>query len=193
MSSKIHNTNPFISRLKEYGYISSDAEKALQMKIQCIAKTKGSYIIKEGQIAPSFFVIERGLVRSFLKRDGQEITVWFGYENVPFASIASFFDNKPSLETIQCLEDCVFQYIDGKDLNELYKQYNEINTIGRKILEEYLKILDERSFSLQTQSAEDRYKALIQNEPEIIKRVPLGYIASYLGVSQETLSRVRRK
>ncbi|MDR2920865.1 MAG: hypothetical protein LBV72_16070 [Tannerella sp.] len=78
-------------------------------------------------------------------------------------------------------------------MNELYRKYSEINTIGRKIVEDYCKILDQRIFTMQTMSAEKRYNDLIQNYPEVIKRAPLGYIASFLGISQETLSRVRRK
>lgn len=187
------DTSLFINRLKSYGYLSSEAEQELRTKIQHIYKKKGSYIIKEGQIVPSFFIIEKGMIRSFYKREGQEITAWFGYEEHNFAAITSFFDNKPSHETIECLEDCDFQFISGKDINELYKKYNDINTLGREIIEEYCKMLDERIFAMQTMSAEQRYKDLIQNHPEVVKRVPLGYIASFLGISQETLSRVRRK
>lgn len=176
-----------------YGSLSNEAEKDLEAKVQFISKKKGSYIIKEGQIVPSFFVIEKGMIRSFFKRSGQEITAWFGYEGQQFAAITSFFDNKPAHETIECLEDCEFQFITGKDMTELYRKHNDLNTIGRKIVEDYCKVLDERIFALQTMSAEQRYKDLIQHHPEVIKRVSLGYIASFLGISQETLSRVRKK
>lgn len=189
----MQNTNLFINQLKTYGYISDEAEKDLEAKVQFISKKKGNYIIKEGQIVPSFFVIEKGMIRSFFKREGHEVTAWFGYEGQQFAAITSYFDNKPSHETIECLEDCEFQFITGKDMSELYRKYNDLNTIGRKIIEDYCKVLDERIFALQTMSAEYRYKDLIQHHPEVIKRVPLGYIASFLGISQETLSRVRKK
>ncbi len=189
----MQNTNLFIRRLKMYGYLSGEAEKELEAKIQTISKKKGSCIIKEGQLVPSFFIIEKGIIRSYYQKEGQEITIWFGYEGHNFASIESYFNNKPSRETIQCLENCEFQYITGKDLDELYQKHNDINTIGRKIIEEYCVMLNERNYSFQSQSAEDRYKNLIKNEAEVIKRVPLGYIASYLGISPETLSRVRRK
>ncbi len=91
---------------------------------------------------------------------------------LPFAASASAFNNKPSRETIQCLEDCIFQYIPGKELEELYQKYNNVNTVGRKLIEEYCDMLIERNYSFQTKSAEDRYKDLIKYEPEIIKRVP---------------------
>ena len=68
-----------------------------------------------------------------------------------------------------------------------------MNIIGRKVAEEYCRILEERSFSLQANSAEQRYNDLIKNQPETLKRISLGHIASYLGISQETLSRIRKK
>jgi CRP-like cAMP-binding protein len=182
-----------INKLKSYGFISKEAESEIRTMIKTMTKKKGSVIIKKGQIVTSFFVIEKGLIRSFYKKEEQEITIWFGYEGLPFSASSSAFNNKPSRETIECLEDCVFQYISGKEMEELYHKYNEINTIGKKLVEEYCDVANERNYSFQTKSAEDRYKDLIKYESEIIKRAPLIYIASYLGVSPETLSRIRRK
>ncbi len=70
-------------------------------------------------------------------------------------------------------------------MEELYQKYNDVNTVGRKLIEEYCDMLIERNYSFQTKSAEDRYKDLIRYEPEVIKRVPLGYIASYLGSAEK--------
>jgi CRP-like cAMP-binding protein len=193
MSSAIKNNTLFVTKLKQYGYIPDEIAEDLDSKVQTISKRKGSYVIKEGQIITSFFVVEKGLIRSFYKNENQEITIWFGYEGLPFAASSSAFNNKPSRETIECLEDCIFQYISGKEMEELYQKYNEVNTIGRKLIEEYCDMANERNYAFQMQSAEERYKDLIKYEPEIIKRAPLRYIASYLGISQETLSRVRKK
>lgn len=193
MISENPDSDLFIQRFKEYGTLSESAESDMASKVQCISKKKGSYIIKEGQIVPSFFFTVKGLTRSFYKREGQEITAWLGYEGQNFAAITSFFENRPSHETIECLEDCDFLFISGKDMNDLYKKHNEINSIGRKIVEEYCILLDKRIFALQTMSATERYNDLVKNDPEVIKRVPLIYIASFLGISPETLSRVRKK
>ena len=69
----------------------------------------------------------------------------------------------------------------------------DMNTIGRVMTEEYCKILEDRVISLQTQSAEDRYKNLLISQPDTLQRISLGHIASYLGINQETLSRIRKK
>lgn len=182
-----------ISFFRQFGAISPEAERDLLSVCRYIEKSKGSHIITQGQTVPNLFIIEKGLVRSYYKVGDSEVCVWFGYEGQNFASTTSLFENKPSRENIQCLENCRFISISGSDLRELYRRHNDLNTIGRKIVELYCQVLDERAFSLQTQSAQERYEALVRDEPEIIQRVPLGYIASFLGISQETLSRVRRR
>lgn len=101
--------------------------------------------------------------------------------------------NQPSIENIQFLEDTTLYYISKDDLESFYKSSEEMNTIGRKITEEYCKILEERSFLLQTHNAEQRYHWLLKNQPEALQRISLGHIASYLGISQETLSRIRKR
>ena len=79
------------------------------------------------------------------------------------------------------------------DLNELYKRYHSMETIGRIMAEEYCKIMEDRIMSLHIQSAEERYNTLLKEQPDVIQRVSLGHIASYLGITQETLSRIRKK
>lgn len=103
------------------------------------------------------------------------------------------FYDKPSFENIQFLETSTFFYISSNDLNELYKKYNDLNTIGRKMAEEYCVILEERIMSLQTETAEQRYNSLLKYQPDATQRISLGHIASYLGITQETLSRIRKK
>lgn len=156
MDTNLQYTNSFIERLRNYGPLSENAERDLLQRVRLISKKKGSLIVREGQIIPNFFIIRKGLIRSFYKKGEQEVTIWFGYEEQNFAAITSFFDNKPSRETIECLEDCEFFSISGPDLNELYDKYNDLSVIGRKIIGEYCIILDERIFEMQTMSAEER-------------------------------------
>ena len=103
------------------------------------------------------------------------------------------FSNNPSIENIQLLEDSVFHYISNQNLQKLYNKHPDLNTIGRKVAEEYCLLLENRIASLQVDSAEDRYRKLIKDFPNISQRVSLGHIASYLGITQATLSRIRGK
>lgn len=181
----------FLEQIKSYGFVSEPAERDLLSRVSRIHRSKGHRIIREGQMATSFFIVESGMVRSFFRKAKAEITVWFAYEGQKAVSISSLFDNKPSRETVECIEECDLLCISNKDLQELYQKYECMNTIGRKMVEEYCGILDDRVYQLQVMSATERYKDLMEYEPEIIKRAPLSCIASFLGISQETLSRIR--
>ena len=185
--------NLLIEQFKKYGNITSNLEEELERKVKFLKKNKGDFWLKEGQIVSSLFIIEKGLVRSFYNTNKGEINVWFGFENVILGSIMPLFFKRTSIENIQFLEDSTVYYISSNDLKEFYKSSHEMNKIGRKLAEEYCQVLEERSFSLQTQSAEQRYKNLLKNQPEAIHRISLGHIASYLGISRETLSRIRKK
>ncbi|PLK43956.1 Crp/Fnr family transcriptional regulator [Emticicia sp. TH156] len=185
--------NPLIKKFKEYGTIPKKIEEELIKSIRSKTKQKGEFFLKSGQIVSSLFLIETGLVRSYYIKDDREINSWFGFENVILGAVYPLFYSQPATENIQFLETSTYHYISSEDLNNLYNKYQEMNTIGRKMAEEYCVILEQRISSLQTESAEQRYNSLLTFQPGAIQRISLGHIASYLGISQETLSRIRRK
>ncbi|REC52727.1 Crp/Fnr family transcriptional regulator [Chryseobacterium piscium] len=185
--------NSLINKFKTYGNLPSEIETELSKYIKSQTKHKGDFFLKQGQIVSSLFIIETGLVRSYYIKDDREINSWFGFENIILGSVLPLFYDQPSSENIQFLETSTYYYILSKDLNELYKRFSEMNTIGRKMAEEYCVILEQRISSLQTENAEQRYNSLLKYQPDAIQRISLGHIASYLGITQETLSRIRRK
>ena len=185
--------NALINKFKEYGNLSPEIEEELNNYVKCQTRQKGDFFLKQGQIISSLFVIETGLVRAYYIKDNREINSWFGFENIILGSAFPVFYDKPSYENIQFLEPSTYYYLTSKDLNDLYKRFPEMNTIGRKMAEEYCVILEERIGSLQTENAEQRYHSLLKFQPDAIQRISLGHIASYLGITQETLSRIRRK
>lgn len=185
--------NPLIKQFLKYGSLRPEVERELNAKIHYMSKSKGDYFLKQGQVITSLFVIEKGLVRGYYTKKDREINAWFGFENMLLGSVLPLYLNQPSFENIQFLENTSIYYISINDLNELYKKYNEMNTIGRKSAEEYCIILEKRIASFQTQTAEQRYQSLLENHPEALQRISLGQIASYLGITQETLSRIRNK
>lgn len=185
--------NPLINKFKEYGNITLEIENELAKLIKSKTNQKGDYFLKQGQIVSSLFIIEKGLIRSFYYLGDREVNSWFGFENIILGSILPLFYNQPSFENIQFIEPSTYYYISGNDLNSMYRKYNEMNTIGRKMAEEYCKILEDRIKSLQTETAEKRYSTLIENQPDAIQRISLGHISSYLGITQETLSRIRKR
>ena len=185
--------NSFIETIKKFGNISESVEFDILTKLKTENKKKGHYLIKAGQSTANLFVLQTGLVRGFYIKNDKEINTWFATENIIFGSALPLFSNHPSKENIQLLEDSVFHYISNQNLQELYKKHPEFNTIGRKIAEDYCLLLEDRIASLQVDSAEDRYRNLINDFPDISQRVSLGHISSYLGITQATLSRIRGK
>ncbi len=133
------------------------------------------------------------MVRAYYKKGNAEITSWFAYEGQIAVSLAALSTGKPSYETVECIENCELLSISNNNLQALYQKHECLNTIGRKMAEEYCAILDDRAYQLQVMSAVERYKDLMEYEPEIIRRAPLSNIASFLGISQETLSRIRHQ
>ncbi len=184
--------NPFIEQLKKYGPISTEAEKQLEQKIQHFHKKKGEHFLKQGQLISSYFVLQKGIFRAYYIRNGKDINAWFGAENQIFGSILPVYANKPSPENIQLLEDSEIFSLSANELNILYKDYPELHLIGRKIAEEVCILLEERINSLHFESATERYHSLIQQQPYLVNRINLGHIASFLGITQETLSRIRK-
>ena len=123
----------------------------------------------------------------------KEITHWFSFEEDFVTSFHSFITGQPSVENIQLFEGSVLWAISKESLTQLLNQHREIERLLRIAYEKYYIRLEERFVNAQFKTAAERYQTLLQQRPNIIERVSLGYIASYLGISQETLSRVRSR
>jgi CRP-like cAMP-binding protein len=108
-------------------------------------------------------------------------------------SVFSFFTQSPSLENIELLEDTVLYSISYQSLQQLYQQFPQFNLHGRIITEQYYMLSEQRNFALKKQSAKQRYDLLLKQYPQILQKASLGHIASYLGITQETLSRIRKQ
>ena len=108
-------------------------------------------------------------------------------------SFHSFITHEPAVENIQLLEGRILWAISKETLTNLFNQYHEIERLMRIAYEKYYIRLEERFVNAQFKTASERYENLLRQSPHILERVPLGYIASYLGISQETLSRIRSK
>lgn len=184
--------NPLIKEFKNFGTISLEAELDFHKRVVRQERRKGSFYIKEGQTYSGLFIIEKGLVRMFYRKVDKEINSLFAKEGEVLTSSRTFFFELPSKENIQFLEDSIIYSISRKDLYELCNLYPEINTIERLATEAYSVDLEDRIYSLQTLTASERYEELVRDNPEILQRISLGNIASYLGVTIETISRIRK-
>jgi CRP-like cAMP-binding protein len=138
------------------------------------------YFVNEGMLGGHHFNEQKGSICNWISTEGELGTSYY-----------SFISRNPSNEAIESLEASVVTAISYQKLNELYCLFPETERAGRLILEEYYVRLEERLMALQFRSARERYELLATTRPEIIRRAPLGKIATYLGMKQETLSRLR--
>ncbi|MDX1285498.1 MAG: Crp/Fnr family transcriptional regulator, partial [Draconibacterium sp.] len=153
---------------------------------------KNNYFSKSGIISDRIGFVTSGLFRSFYNIKDKETTTFFQVPGTVVAALLSFLSMKPAIENIQALEDSEIIVINRKELLNLYNENWKWQQVGRILIENYYVKMEQRLIAMQSQSAQERYEVFLRHFPELIKTVPLHYIASYLGMSPETLSRVRK-
>lgn len=156
---------------------------------------KGEYWLRAGQISSEIAFLMNGVMRAYHLANDKEYTSYFNFEHRnPFvASYTSFIRRVPSMENIHTLTDCHLITIGYNDLENLYKNYPAIDRLGRKMAEYNYMLALERIYSLQHKSAAERYNDLLSIYPLLVNMVPHHYIASYLGITAESLSRIRKE
>lgn len=154
---------------------------------------KGAFLVKPGRDNDKLFLVLNGVIRGFIKEEGKEITTWINEENEVVGTIRNMGLNMPCEEYVQAIEDAVVIAIPFSLMDQMYEQFPESNIIGRKLLEENYRGSEERAYISRIPSAEKRYKRFMQTQPGLLNRIALKYIASYLGMTIETISRVRSR
>jgi CRP-like cAMP-binding protein len=135
----------------------------------------------------------KGAVRGFIREGQKDITTWIVIENELVTSIFGIDNPAPSIENIQALENCELLALSFDSLNELYDRFPEFNLIARKLLQRYYADAERRAFIARLTKAQNKYRHFLLLHQPLANRIPLKYIASYLGMTLETLSRVRKK
>jgi len=153
-------------------------------------------LLNEGEVSKKMFFIEKGNIRVWFNNNGKDITLQFFFETETVGSIESFMKNTPSQTNIETIEPSILWWIDKKDLNRILEEIKEIpvlrNLFINKIFDrtfDYMKYF----FSSIKDTPQQRFLNLLKERPEIVKRVPQHYIASYLGISPVHLSRIKSK
>ena len=152
---------------------------------------KDHYLVREHTVSDYIYFIEKGIARIYYHKKGKEITEWIAMDEQFFLSITSFFERKPSHLIIQTIEPSEVYGIHHNDFMALAGQYHDVERLLRKMVTGSLILSQVRMDAIQFETAHQRYDRLLKNSPHIIQRVPLSYIASFLGVTLETLSRIR--
>jgi CRP-like cAMP-binding protein len=181
----------FLSHLSSIIEVSPALETELRSITKTIKVKADEPVIKLESRCSDLFFIEKGFLRGYYYDEGKEITNWFAQEGEFATCFYAFVAMKPAFETIETLEDSILVKIPHAALQKLYLKFPETERVGRIITEQYYIKLEERLLSLQFTTAKERYQNFVQSKQSLLQRTSLGQIASYLGITQETLSRIR--
>ncbi|WP_431217559.1 Crp/Fnr family transcriptional regulator [Puia sp. P3] len=153
---------------------------------------KKAYLLKPGQVCASVYFVSEGLLRSFYVKEDRDISTAFMKKGDICITIESFFTQRYSQEGIQAIEDSFVYYISYNALQRLYRESEEFNRIGRVMIEQCYLRSAQRMTAMWMQRSEDRYDWLVNEAPEIVRRVPAKYLASYLGITGAMLRIIKR-
>ena len=154
---------------------------------------KGKLLLKAGQVCEHIYFIKKGAVRGFIKEGKKDITTWITAENEVVSSISALDIKAPAFENMQAIENCELLALTYEDFQNLYIRFPEFNIVARKVLQKYYQDAEERAFIARLTNAENKYRLFITRYGHLANRIPLKYIASFLGITLETLSRVRKR
>ena len=176
---------------RRYSTMTHDELDILERIIVPQKYAKGEMILKEGEICRQFLYIDKGLVRQFYFKHGKEVTEHLGQEHSIVMCIESLFKEEPTRLQVEALEATTVYALPKADLERVAMHNVNIQILYRKILEESLITSQIHADLVRFETAQDRYKKMCKLCPQVVLRAPLVYIASYLQMTPETLSRVR--
>ncbi|UAY53261.1 Crp/Fnr family transcriptional regulator [Ferruginibacter albus] len=187
-----HGASPHTKFLRSfYPDLSAEACQYIDQNCYTLKLKKNQQLLKAGQKCSYLFLINAGILRAYIQQGKKEITTWIVDEHSLITSIESFYNQTVAVENIAAVEDCELSAIDYNTLQYLYNKFPELNYVGRIILEQYYIDADKRAYISRLTRASEKYKHFVETKEELSNRVPLKYIASYLNMTLETLSRVR--
>jgi len=181
------------SYVQQHMPVSAEDWAIILPKFKPVFVPKNHYLVSSGQTCRHMFFINSGLFRVYLSDNPVDINRYFAVENTFFTTLTSFLTQNPSLENMQALEDGCVLKIHYESLELLYQQYPAWSNLFRQLYQVACMDMAKRIDVFITKSAEDRYNELLKSRPDLIRRVPQQHLASFLGVTPVTLSRIRGK
>ena len=179
--------------LAQFGNNNQEIFRYIEKNLIPLNITKGSLLIEPGKICKEVYFVQKGVFRGYIKEGKKEITTWLTSEGELVSAIRSFLLKEVTQEQVQALEDCVVLQFSRKNLNYLFDNYEEFNRFGRVLIERYYCDAEERTYINRLSNAELKYEYFLKTRGQLVNRIPLKYIASFLGMTIETLSRIRTR
>jgi len=182
-----------INKIKAYIPLTDSEIELVKKLFRKKQFEKGEFVLEEGCICKNLVFVETGMLRQFINYAGRELNIHFNEENSFACDYQSFITKMPSAKTIVALENANLYIISHKDLQTFYKDIRYGEKFGRLLLEEIFIQAIEHIVSVHKDSAEQRYLHFISNYRHLQQRIPQLYIASYIGVTPQSLSRIRNR
>ena len=177
---------------QRYTPLSAACQSDLLKRAQHATYLAGHQLVREGEFADDMFLVLQGVVRAYYLKDGRDISDWFAFEGDFICAINSYFMGVPSPHYIELLEDSELIVIAKQDVDWLMEEHRDFERLGYKSVTKTMLDLQQRIVALQFEPAKQKYENLLERYPAILQRVSLSHIASFLGITLETLSRIRR-
>lgn len=179
----LHNT---------YSPLSDTCKAELPDYARIFTVSPAELLVKEGEFADKTYFIVEGCARAYYLKDGKDITDWFAFEGDFISAINSFFLGVPSPHFIEVLEPTTLLEFSRESVLMFSDKYHDFDRLGRMIVTKTMLQLQQRIVSIQFETAQQKYENLLAIRPDITQRIPLTHIASFLGITLETLSRIRK-
>ncbi|MEP7258668.1 MAG: Crp/Fnr family transcriptional regulator [Flavitalea sp.] len=187
------NISSLLGSINYFHPPSEEVAAFFQENITELRVKRGEILLEAGTVCENLYFIVQGALRGFIVEEQREMTTWITVENEIVTSISSLDLEIPAFENIEAIEDCRLHVLKNADLKRLYVELPEFNITGRKLLQQYYRDAELRAYMVRLTNAELKYKFFLDRHHNLANRILLKYIASYLGITIETLSRVRRK
>lgn len=182
---------PFLAELESIAPLEAPVRDILIEGAMIVHADKDQIIRHEGDTCQHLWVVLTGILRSYHFIGSTEVTSGFMKPCHMVIAIESFLSGTPAYDTLQAMQPSVLARISYTELNNLYRRFPSLNFIGRQLTGQYLYLTEKRLYMLRKQRARDRYLFFLEHYPGLVNEIPLRYIASFLGINSETLSRVR--
>ncbi len=187
------NTQILKQYCQQFVSLNADELALIDSYFVTVSIQRHAFLLQEGHICDFIAFVNEGLIRHFHTKDGEERTCDFSFQNRFLTDFTSFTNRVPSIYSLQALQETTLLIIKKENLLRLYQECPKYETFGRLMAEGVAQRATEIAMSLSSQKPEERYKALLQNHPDLFQKVQQKYIANFLGISPESLSRIRRR